>query len=259
MVSDIRRLRRGVLGLIVAVVLTAAAGLGVIGELVLAVHPRSSGQSRVSSIVLTAILAALLVGFVRIMVHSEHQIRHASGTPAGNALGPPPGVWRVGPYGRRHGPGSQAAAALVMLAGVVIAIVITIHAHDDAVVSQRTQSQGQTTSAVVDSITHVEHTSRHSTWYTALVIVSLPDGGSTVVHDPQDTNIAAGTTVQILVDPTNPDYAEFPGQPNGTTAGWVVGLVMALVFAAFDASAWFTLARMLRTRRDAMQPIASAT
>jgi hypothetical protein len=66
------------------------------------------------------------------------------------------------------------------------------------------------------------------------------------VHDPQDTDVDAGTPVDILVDPKDANYAEFPGQPAATTAGWVAGLLIGLFAAAMDVQAWRVLLRMRR-------------
>ncbi|HET6907710.1 MAG TPA: hypothetical protein VFH54_00095, partial [Mycobacteriales bacterium] len=54
--------------------------------------------------------------------------------------------------------------------------------------------------------------------------------------------------VQILVDPADSGYAEFPGQPAATTAGWVLSIVFGIGFLLFGGFGLRASWRMRRTR-----------
>jgi hypothetical protein len=70
------------------------------------------------------------------------------------------------------------------------------------------------------------------------------------VHLPGSTNIPAGTPVPILVDPKQPDYAEFPGHPFVSPAGWIALLIIAMACVALAARDALALRRMVGHARE---------
>ena len=220
-------------------------GLGTIGALTTAVHPSASGESRTTSVAVAVGFLVVFRTFAYAAVHAEHQLRHArSASGAGAPVPAAPPVWSVGPGARRHGPVAQALTASGLLAGSIFCFVLAVTAHADADKSALTQSKGKQVSAEVVSVEHVAHQTRYSTWYSALITVREPSGALTVVHDPQDTDLGIGSLVQVLVDPKDPGYAEFPGQPAATTAGWLVAILGGVLFGLADVQMWRGFLRM---------------
>jgi len=234
-------------GLIVALLGAVFMGLVCLGAILTAVHPTAKDGSRAGDIVLAVVAVALLALGVYVAIHAEHLLRHVSApTDDPNRIGPPPPLWSIRRGTRRHGPVATGFSALMTLAVTGIMFAIAVSAHSAAVQSHRTQSKGRAVSALVEHVQHVVHHGRYSTWYTARVTVMEPTGATTVAHVPHDTNLAAGTPVEVLVDPSDAGYAEFPSQPAATTTGWVISLIFAFGLLAFGLNAWRHLFRLRR-------------
>ncbi|HET6908876.1 MAG TPA: hypothetical protein VFH54_06010, partial [Mycobacteriales bacterium] len=205
-----------------------------IGALATAEHPTAHGGSRGGNIALAVISVVMLAALIYAIVHLEHRIRHNRAVGSGLAGMPPPPFLSLGRRGsRRHGPVSMGLWSVVMVGGAVLMFVLAASTHTAADRSHQTQSHGLPTVAVVDFVQHVAHHGRYSTWYTARITVHEASGAVTVVHDPHDTDLGVGMQVQILVDPADSGYAEFPGQPAATTAGWVLSIVFGIGFLLF--------------------------
>jgi len=239
---------RPIATLVCVVVLTVVVALMGIGALATAVHPTGHGGSRGGSIALAVISVVMLTVLIYAAVHLEHRIKHDRAVGAGLPGMAPPPFLSFGRRSRRHGPVSMGLWSVVMLVGSVIMFVLAANTHTDADRSHRTQEHGLPTVAVVDYVQHVAHHGRYSTWYTARITVREATGGFAVVHDPHDTDLDVGMQVRILVDPADTGYAEFPGQPAATTAGWVLAVIFGVGFLLFGGFGLRTSLRMRRSR-----------
>ena len=80
----------------------------------------------------------------------------------------------------------------------------------------------------------IEHSNRYGSYHTYNLEVALPPPVlghiSTTVHTP-DRNAPAdiGDTVTVLIDRSDPGYAELPGQPANSIDTAIVGLVFLLI------------------------------
>lgn len=234
--------------LVCVVLVAVVVALAGIGALATAVHPSEHGSSRGGSIALAVITVLMFAALIYAAVHLEHRIRHDRAVGAGLPGMPPPPFLSMGRRSRRHGPVSMGLWSVVMLVGAVIMFVLAATTHTAADRSHQTQAHGVPTVAVVDAVRHVAHHGRYSTWYTARITVHEASGAVAVVHDPHDTFLAVGMQVQVLVDPADTSYAEFPGQPAATTAGWVLAIVFGIGFLLFGGFGLRTSLRMRRTR-----------
>jgi hypothetical protein len=128
----------------------------------------------------------------------------------------------------------SAAVVLAIAVGLVLEIVFGALA---AGRSAETQDHGVSRTAMVLSMTDNVPTGKDAGPATETLDVRLdsPVGGRsvTIVHVPDDSeSYANDATVQILVDPRDAGYAEFPGQPFTTSAvpwGNVIPLLVGLV------------------------------
>lgn len=138
-----------------------------------------------------------------------------------------------------------AALAFIFVGSTVVGVI-------DWRRSVETQDHGILDVGSVSQVVPVTHTTRYSSYQTYNYDVSLrrPVKGhlATVVHtDQQYEAYFEGDTVQVLVDPSGPGYAEFPGQPASDASGAFVPLVLGLLVAA--GGLWG--AARARTRRRA--------
>lgn len=150
------------------------------------------------------------------------------------------------------------AAILIPLIIGVVFIITSFTTRSQAALSSFVQAHGDRRAAVILSVDNIKNTSttttgsgsfKHTettTSYTALVLVSLADpvGGQarTTVHVPGYETEGTGDTLTVLVDPTDPGYAELPGSPSTPadqpTIFLIVGaslIAVAIVLSVFIA------------------------
>jgi Protein of unknown function (DUF3592) len=165
-------------------------------------------------------------------------------------------------WGRRlSGRAAGLVAVLIVLFIGVIFLIVSFALRSSAALSGFVQAHGVRREAVilnVDNIVHESTTtigsgsSRHtvtSTSYTADVLVSLADPvdgqARTTVHVPNYEAGAPGDTLTVLVDPSDPGYAELPGSPSTPALLPAIFLavgaflaVVAITVSAFIARSW---------------------
>ena len=164
---------------------------------------------------------------------------------------------------RRHYGPVATGVALALFAGATIAFAVgSVSSHSQGVRSAFVQHHGTRASAIVESVDNTQHCSRSSCYYTAAILVTLspPVNGvrTTVVHYAGFSELVAGETVIVLVDPKQPGYAEFPGSRFVTSWEWIIfagGAVFFACLAVFEAR---VLRKLLAHRRDHASKIASA-
>jgi hypothetical protein len=200
-------------------------------------------------------LAIATVGAV-LAISSEHQWHHLPDGPSawaanegwrtGGLSGESDRNWGAGRLqlvgrgsggGRRglHAPGAVAFQALLFLGITIFLIVSTLQAYSGAQRSSYTQAHGVSETAVADNVQVITHRGSHGrVSYTSDITVTIQHptvgDGSATVYSQGDTSVTQGSTFTVLVDPRQPSYAEIPGSPYGTTTGWVMSLLFAVVF-----------------------------
>lgn len=241
---------RGRTGYVVGVVLLIVVGLffafaclgGVIGAAGSAAARAKAHESFAGDVVLAVVSFVIVVACAAGAVHLEHQLRRHH--PVAQAWSSSfPTVYSRTPWagrrgGRRYSPAVM-AIQLVLFTGLAIGMVVgTFVVHSEAVRSSRVQHHGVARVATVLSVHNIWHSTRGGGYYTADVSASFlpPLAGrtTTTVHSPGRVNAPAGVRYSVLLDPSDPGYAEFPGSPATKSASWIVLLVFACVFAAFD-------------------------
>jgi hypothetical protein len=235
-----------------AVGLTLALGLLALGFVLESVgaYPRQ-GSSRAGQIVGAVVFLGLAVLCSRWALHVEHRLRrgdhvarafestHMSGA---RRVRLPPGV------GRRRGYGPVGTSVILAFFGLATLafIGIAIEARAEGSRSSFVQHHGVRDTATVIAVDNTEHCSRGGCSYTAAITATLssPVAGApvTVVHYRGFSNLVQGQPIIVLVDPKQPSYAELPGARFETSWAWIVGAVLALVFAWLT----WTEARVLR-------------
>jgi hypothetical protein len=127
---------------------------------------------------------------------------------------------------------------LLIVVVILLAISVKVLEGELAVASESayTQAHGVSRAATVISVTS---NGRKSGSENVAVSLADPAGGqqSTTVHVPSTQSFSAGATVQILIDPQDPGYAELPGQRYTTastawgtaTAFWLVAALLMLL------------------------------
>ncbi len=152
--------------------------------------------------------------------------------------------------GRRlSGRAAGLVAMLVVLIMGVVFLILSFALRSSAALSSFVQAHGVRREAVVLSVDNIANKStsttgsgsgKHtvtSTTYTAEVLVRLADpvGGQarTTVHVPRYETDGPGDTLAVLVDPSDPSYAELPGSPSTPavlpTIFLAVGAFLAIV------------------------------
>jgi hypothetical protein len=155
--------------------------------------------------------------------------------------------------GRLRGYAAGLVAMLIVLFIGAVFITLSFALRSPAALSSFVQAHGVRREAVILNVDNIAHTSttttgssRHtvtSTTYTAEVLASLADpvGGQarTTVHVPRYETGGPGDTLTVLVDPSDPGYAELPGSPSTPavlpTIFLVVGAFLAVVAITRDA------------------------
>ena len=179
---------------------------------------------------------------------------HAGGSIAGTVRGR-----------RLSGRAAGLVAVLVVLFIGVVFLIFSFALRSQAARSSFVQAHGVRRQAVILSVDNIAHqstttngygSSRHtvtSTTYTAEVLVRLADpvGGQprTTVHVSRYETGGPGDTLTVLVDPSEPSYAELPGSPSTPAVLPTIFLVVgaALAVAALAGSA--LIARSWRRAR----------
>ena len=146
-----------------------------------------------------------------------------------------------------------------MSVGLIVGTFVT---HAEALRSGRVQHHGVARVATVLSVHNTWHSTRGGGYYTAQVSASFvpPDGDrtTTVVHYPGHVTASVGTRYSVLLDPTDPGYAEFPGSAATRSSSWIVMLLFAVFFGLFDVFWIRGLYRQCQHRRGATFPPAVA-
>jgi hypothetical protein len=154
---------------------------------------------------------------------------------------------------------ARIAPALFVLttAGMCVFSAITAaQFHAEAAQSAYVQQQGLTE---VATVTRVHNSAHQSGTYGALITVTLThpvDGqATTIVHDPARSGLVRGLTLEVLVDPRDPHYAELPGVPYFRASGWIALTIFAaltlLIGAGFVAFAFHIRRRSRRSHTGA--------
>jgi hypothetical protein len=207
-------------------------------------HNGSNASSYVVAVVCLFGFAALAV----IVTQLEHNHRHAIGdTVGGAALAAPTPAWR---YNRSaHGPVSATVVAVFTSFILLVAIAGAFSDHAKAAQSSRTQSAALTTATVVFA-DPVSHHDRDHSWYTSNITVTLPTGGTSVVHDPQDYTPAKGQQLAIKVDPKDASYSELPGESPNRADLWIFAMVISVILVPVNVLTWRRARRMWSDRRS---------
>lgn len=275
MVNDARDTpvaRRGwyVFGLVAAVLvgfLFALAALGgVLGAASTASERVRRGETFGGDIALAIVSTMVVVICVLVAAHLEHQLRrHHPVARSWNGLAeqemPNPSLaLRLG-RGRagRYSPVAMAINVILFTGGSVGFAVGAVVMHSDADRSARVQHHGIPRVASVQSFRNNYHSSRGGGYYTADIYVSFtpPVEGTTttVVHYPGHVDPPVGADYRVLVDPTDPGYAELPGSPSTKSWTWILLVVFAVLFAGLDLLVGRAYYRLWQHRRSATNPL----
>lgn len=135
----------------------------------------------------------------------------------------------------RHAPIAVSLFLLVFLTIVIGSGVYAVNIYSQGALSSYVQHDGVSRTGGIVMVKNVEHQgSRSGPWYSALITVALapPVGGhsTTVVHDPDGSDLPPGEGLRILVDPQQPSYAELPGQPFVKGWLWIIPGTLSLAF-----------------------------
>jgi hypothetical protein len=129
------------------------------------------------------------------------------------------------------------ALALGSLGGLMLIATVVAGA---ASKSGYTQAHGLPRSGIVTSVTN--HEGRDDSADVGVRLGEPVNGQAvTTAHVHALTSLRPGATVRVLVDPKDPGYAEFPGQPYTSKSTAQVGAATSLACFAFFAfvAAWW--------------------
>jgi len=221
-----------------AVLILASAffAIGMAAEVVQAV----SGHFQKGSSEGTAIGGAV-AGFVLAVVFAwlarsvEHHARTNEGLHASISKGL---AVKALPHQRRVAHHSRVFEVVILAVLVLIFVIATVSGVENWRRSVETQDHGAPGSGSVTQVVPVFHSSRYSSYYTYNYDVALDHrvkGSWTTVANTsnQYQDYYTGDKVQVLVDPLDPSYAEFPGQPSSDAEGAFVPLVFAVFAGVF--------------------------
>lgn len=136
--------------------------------------------------------------------------------------------------------------AVPLLLGMSYAIIITAVTNSPlAARSSYVQAHGLRESATV---VHVDTDSRSAN---VTVRLRSPVKGVTsiIVGVRHNVSSSPGETITVLVDPSQPDYAELPGSPNATPTYWPSAITVVGVVLAVAAFLVYLFVRDFRKRR----------
>lgn len=153
---------------------------------------------------------------------------------------------------RRNTPHSILAGAVLTGLFSLFMVAASVGAFMDANRSESVQHHGIPVTATVTALDPIEHSSRSGSYTTFNVEVTLnsPVGGVSeiTVDTPENTAPASvDEQIAILVDRSDPSYAELPGEPNNTTSSADIVVLLSVVFAAVSVSQFV---RYRKTRTD---------
>jgi hypothetical protein len=131
------------------------------------------------------------------------------------------------------------ALMLLSLASFAVILVTIVVPYDK---SAYTQAHGQPRSGIVTSVANHEGKS-HTADVDVQLTQSVGGRATTTAHVPALVSLSPGATVQVLVDPQDPGYAEFPRQSyifkSSAQVAVIVGLVCIAAFTSITVwSAW---------------------
>jgi hypothetical protein len=229
----------------------------------------STGLDVADNVLLGAagLVLALLSGWCG--VRCEHLLRHrySGHRQPTTALGQLP-AWRQ----RHHGPASTTLDLCIYVGFIALLVPGVVSGYHDSEHSRDTQQSGAPRGGRIEKIVYIDQF-RVSTgirypnyWYStseSFVVLGSPVLGhrSTTLHYPSSlenpgnsfavgTNrVGVGRAVDVLVDPKDPAYSEFPGFPVVGNSAWIVPLLFVLVACAPLVFLSRSLARQLRHRR----------
>ena len=210
------------------VVLTAFVALAFCLQLYQAISGNvDRGQSRGGAVVAAVILLLIALG----LAMSARLIEHRAHQQAGTVPTPRP------PRSPRHTPHSNRFGVVVLSVVVGIFLIMTIVGFVDWHRSQSVQHGGVRANGIVTQVHAIEHSTRYGSYHTYNLDVALlpPQMGhtTTTVHTPDRSPPAdIGDIVTVLLDRSDPGYAELPGQPANSIDTAIVGLVFLLLIGA---------------------------
>jgi hypothetical protein len=260
--------RRGVYWVLFAVLVLATGfcALVFLGGVISASGPIDKGTTRTDLLVGAVIFALLAVALAWLARSVEHHARTGEGMRASIHRGFARGGAHARPTAPNDGVRSwyrQAHHArrieLVWVVGVSVGLVLAaIVGFSDWQRTQETQHHGLTASGVVTKVVAVSHSSGRTGSYMSYnldVRLSPPvrDHYATTVHTcDQSSPASVGQTVEVLVDPDDPGYAELPGQP--VSIVWD-GISPLLLLAAIGVIFGWSYFRHHRATRLALKAI----
>ncbi len=262
--------------LAIAVVLQLSLGLLTLGFVINATAAHEhAGVSRTGQAVSAGVCAGLVYLVTRWLVRVEHRLRgeqpaaqayaRADIATAGGAMrvasaarSAPAGAprSRSAPRRRRRHYGPVAVGCSTALFGAVAAgmIVAAISEHSQGDRSAFVQAHGTPAGGVVESVDNTQECSKSSCDYTAAVSIDLTgtvDGvRSTVAHYDDYSDLVDGDAVDVLVDPQQPAYAEFPGSKFVSSWQWLVFALLSVPFGVLTVYEARELRRLLAHRRE---------
>src|ERR1022692_4580322 len=226
---------RTVLGAVAAMLAATFCFVGCLAEI--SALGREDNAPTAALIAAAAGFAVAAIILVRVAIRLEHRFRSAQ--PVARAT--PPAVRRA--QGRH--PGNSPATRIIGIAIVIDAAVArtarAVQLHAEAARSSYTQQHGLARQATVEAVHAVSHDTSHDSWttYDYDVTLAAPAGQvtRTVAHDPTRDfqRFDPGEKVSVLVDPQQPDYAELPGSPVGSSSWFTGPLVLGVIFLGLIA------------------------
>ena len=191
------------------------------------------GSTRVGEVVVGVFFLAALVGCVRWAIRAEHRFRDREPRPKGGLER----SWHRSSHPGHYGPASITLGLLLFGGGTIALAVTSISDHSQGERSAYVQNHGSAATGQVARVVDTQHCGRSSCHYTSAVTVFLTapvDGhGTTIVHVNSSGGVIDGQHVDLLVDPKQPGYAEFPGSPFKGAHTWIITAILAVVCGLF--------------------------
>ena len=211
--------------LFIALVATAISG------------PDHRSDTRVGQVTLGLFFLGLLMLSVRWAVRTEHRLRDGEAPTHGGLAK----SWHASTRAAHYGPISTAIGLALFGGGAIALAAASISDHAQGQRSAYVQNRGTLRDGVATGVRNTEHCGKYSCSYTATVdvTVSPPVAGvqSTVAHYNGSADVITGEHLRVLVDPTQPAYAELPGSPFKGAHTWITSAVMA-IFCALITALW---------------------
>jgi hypothetical protein len=262
--GPVARRGRYISGLVLVVVVGALFALACLGGIIGAASTagyRARNQETFGGDIALAVVSAVIVAVCILAgAHLEHQLRRHHAVAQSWTGARDPGATsgelpRIAT--RRRGRYSPLTLAiyLVVMIGVSIGLAVgAVFVHSDGRRSALVQHHGIPRVATVAGVQNHYHSSRGGGYYTADIYVSFapPYRGrtQTFVHYPGRVQAPAGTQMQVLIDPTDPAYAELPGSPATKTWAWILMAIFAVLFAGLDLFVGWVFLRLWRHGRS---------